>query len=215
VGGGFLHVAQRRAGAGCGGDERVPQGVRSGGLGDPGAAGNPADGPPGAVPVQSPAAQGEKDGSFAALADGQVDCPRGARGERDRDDLAARAGDRQGPVAPPGAQVLDAGAGGFGDPQPVAGRQRDQRVPGGRAGPGGDQQQRAGLVAVRPGGVRLVVQPGPAGVGGRGVTGRFFLGGVAAEPGDGAQPAGDGGPAAGFQVTGEAFDIRAAGTGGT
>jgi hypothetical protein len=47
------------------------------------------------------------------------------------------------------------------------------------------------------------------------VTGQFFPGGVAVEPGDGAQPAGDGGtsPAAGFQVTGEASGIRAAGPG--
>ena len=41
----------------------------------------------------------------------------------------------------------------------------------------------------------------------------LFFDGVAAEPGDGAQPPGDGRPgaAAGFQVTGEALDARAAG----
>src|SRR6202035_2400986 len=40
----------------------------------------------------------------------------------------------------------------------------------------------------------------------------FFLDGVLVEPGDGAQPPGDGGPgpAAGFQVAGEAFDVGAA-----
>jgi len=46
------------------------------------------------------------------------------------------------------------------------------------------------------------------------VVEEFFLDRVAVEPGDGAQPAGDGGPgaAAGFQVAGEAFNVGAAGT---
>jgi hypothetical protein len=50
-------------------------------------------------------------------------------------------------------------------------------------------------------------------VGGRGVLQQFLLHGVLIEPGDGAQPAGHGGPgaAASFQVTGEALDVRAAG----
>jgi hypothetical protein len=41
----------------------------------------------------------------------------------------------------------------------------------------------------------------------------FFFGGVAVEPGDGAQAAGDGGPgpASGFQVTGEELDVSPAG----
>jgi len=41
----------------------------------------------------------------------------------------------------------------------------------------------------------------------------FFLDGVAVEPCDGAQAAGDGGPgaAAGFQIAGEELDVRAAG----
>jgi hypothetical protein len=41
----------------------------------------------------------------------------------------------------------------------------------------------------------------------------FFFDGVAVEPGDGAQAAGDGGPgpAAGFQVPGEVLAVRAAG----
>ena len=48
---------------------------------------------------------------------------------------------------------------------------------------------------------------------GRGVIEEFFLDGVPVEPGDGAQPAGDGGPGAapGLQVAGEALDVRAAG----
>ncbi len=98
VGGGFLHVAERDPGVRCCGDECVPGRAGAGGLGDSGASGGPADDPPGAVPVQPPAICGQEDGSFAALADGQVYCPRGAGRERDGDDLAALAGDPQGRV---------------------------------------------------------------------------------------------------------------------
>jgi hypothetical protein len=82
VRGGFLHVAQGHAGVERGGDECVPEGVRDDVLGDPGAAGDPGDDAGGAVPVQTPRACGDKERSFSALADGQVD---GAR-------CAARAG---------------------------------------------------------------------------------------------------------------------------
>jgi len=46
----------------------------------------------------------------------------------------------------------------------------------------------------------------------RGVIEEFLFQGVLVEPGDGARPLGDGGPgpAADFQVTGKAFDVRAA-----
>jgi hypothetical protein len=49
-------------------------------------------------------------------------------------------------------------------------------------------------------------------VGGRGVLEELLFDGVTVEPGDGAQPPGDGGAGAssGFQVTGEAFDIGSA-----
>jgi hypothetical protein len=65
------------------------------------------------------------------------------------------------------AEVLDVGTGGLGDVQPVEGEQGDEGVLGGRSEPGGDEE-RAELVAVQGGGVRLVVQPRPADVrGGR------------------------------------------------
>ena len=49
-------------------------------------------------------------------------------------------------------------------------------------------------------------------MGGRGVLQEFLLDGVPVEPGDGAQPAGNGGAGAAscFQVAGEAFDVGAA-----
>jgi|CZKW01.1.fsa_nt_gi hypothetical protein len=116
----------------------------------------PADDPPGDVAVQALSAGAEEDRSFAALADGQIDCPRGARRERDGDDLSALAGDREGPVPAFQPHGPDVSAGGLGDPQAVKGQQRDQSVLGGGAEPGSDQ--RADLVTIQAGGVRLVIQ---------------------------------------------------------
>jgi hypothetical protein len=82
-------------------------------------------------------------------------------------------------------QPLDIGAGGLGDAQSVEGQQGDQRVLRRGAESGGDQQC-AELVAVQAGGVRLIIQPGPADVGGRRVAEEFFLDGVAVETRDGA-----------------------------
>src|SRR5258708_11828932 len=47
------------------GDECVPQRVGPDGLGNPGAAGDPADDPPGAVPVQPVPARGQEVGPSA------------------------------------------------------------------------------------------------------------------------------------------------------
>ena len=60
--------------------------------------------------------------------------------------------------------------------------------------------------------MRLVVDPRPADMGGRGAIQEFFLDRVLVEPGDGGQPPGDGGvcPPFGFQVTGEGLDVGAA-----
>jgi hypothetical protein len=128
--------------------ERVPKRMRSCFLGDPGAAGNPADDPCRAVPVQAPAVRPHEHRPLAALADSQVDRPGGPGGERDGDDLAALAGDDQRPVPPLQAQLLDVRAGGLGDPQPVQGQEGDQRMLSGRPQPGRDQE-RAELVAVQ------------------------------------------------------------------
>ena len=108
-------------------------------------------------------------------------------------------------------QVLDVRAGGLRYPQPVEREQGDQRVLAGRAEAGGDQE-RPDLVAVQGGGVRLVVQPGTADVRGGRVLEELFFDGVLVEPGDGAQPPGDGGAgaAAGFQLAGEGLDVGAA-----
>jgi hypothetical protein len=71
------------------------------------------------------------------------------------------------------AQVLEVGAGRFGDPQAVQGQQGDERVSGRRAEPGG-HQQRAELVTVQRGGMGLVVDPRPPDMGGGRVIQEFF-----------------------------------------
>jgi hypothetical protein len=89
MGSGLLHIAQRNAGIQRRGDERVPQCVRADLFADAGAVRDPADDPPGAVPVQSPPVTSKEDRTVAAFTDGQVDRPGGAGRERDSDDLAA------------------------------------------------------------------------------------------------------------------------------
>jgi len=81
-------------------------------------------------------------------------------------------------------------------------------MPGRRPEPG-NHQQGSHLVAVQGGGMRLLIQPRPPDMRGRGMVQEFLLHRVLAEPGDGAQPAGDGGPgtAPGFQLPGKAFDV--------
>ena len=108
-----------------GGDECVPERVRSDRLGDPGTARQRADDPPGAMPAQPAPVSGEEDRAVAAFTGGQVDRPGGARRQRDGDNLAALAGDRQRPVATLQAQVLDVSAGGL--PRPAARSAREAR----------------------------------------------------------------------------------------
>ena len=66
-------------------------------------------------------------------------------------------------------------------------------------------------IAVQAGGMRLIIQSRAADVGGRGVLEEFFFDRVLMEPGDGAQPPGDGGAGAAFglQVPGEGLDAGA------
>jgi hypothetical protein len=60
--------------------------------------------------------------------------------------------------------------------------------------------------------MRLVIRAGTADMRGRGMVEQLLFDGVPVEPGDGAQPPGDGGPAAaaGFQIAGEALDVGTA-----
>ena len=154
----------------------------------------------------------EEDRPLDPFADGEIDGPGGSRGERDGDDLAALAQHRERAVAPFEAERLDVGAERFGDPQPVDRQQGDERVLAGRGQPGSDEEG-ADLVAVQAGGVRLVVQAGPADMRRRRPLEQALLFGVAVEAGDRAEPTSDRRPSAptGFEVAGEALDVGPAG----
>jgi hypothetical protein len=128
----------------------MPQCVGSDRLVDPGSAGDPPHDPAGTVPVQAPAIGGKEDRPFGTLADGQIDRPRGARCQRDGDDLAAFAGHHQGAVPALDTQSLDDRASGLRNPKPVQGQQRDEPMLGGRAEPGSNKKRAELLSLLRP-----------------------------------------------------------------
>jgi hypothetical protein len=111
-----LDVAQWDAGVEGGGDERVPEGVRSDGLVDSAAAGDSSHDAGRAVSVDSLSVRSQEDRPVKAFADGEIDRPGGARRERDGHDLAALAKDGEGAAAAFDAEGVDVGAEGFGDP---------------------------------------------------------------------------------------------------
>jgi hypothetical protein len=84
-----LDVAERDAGVEGGSDERVPERVRTDGLGDPGPFRDSAEGAAGAVPIEPLPAGAQQDRPVKAFADGQVEAPGGPWCERDGDDLPA------------------------------------------------------------------------------------------------------------------------------
>lgn len=76
MGRGFLDVPQQNPGIETGGgDERGPQRVRPDRLGDPRAAGHPANNSGGTMPVQPLSVRREEDRPFHAFPGGQVDRP--------------------------------------------------------------------------------------------------------------------------------------------
>jgi hypothetical protein len=98
-----------------------PHRVRPHVLDNPSLPGDAADDPGRAMAVQPPSVRRKEDGACYSLADGQIDCPGGARCQRYCDDLAALAGDHQRPVPALDGQGVDIGTNGFGYPQPVQG----------------------------------------------------------------------------------------------
>jgi hypothetical protein len=118
----------------------------------------------------------------------------------------AQDGERAVPPLEP--EILDVGADGLGDPQPVEGQQADQRVIPATRQPGGDQQG-TDLVAVQAGGAGLVVQSGSTHMRRRRHRDLALLFGVAVEAGHSAQPASDRGPGPTqrLEVAGEALDV--------
>ena len=116
-----------------------------------------ADDPSGGVAVEACAVVAEEDRSLAAFADREVDGAGGSGCERDGDDLAALAQDREGAVPAFEAERFDVRADRFGDAQPVEREQAIRAWSWGLAEPGGDEHG-ADFVAVESGRVRLVVE---------------------------------------------------------
>jgi len=161
VAGGFLDVAQRHAGVERGGDERVPEGMRTDLPGDAGPTRDATDDPSCGVTVEAFTLRCDEDGAFTALAHREVDRARGARRERDGDDLATVAQDRQRAVASFEAKGLDVGASGFGDPQAVQSQQADECMIA-CTPMAGRHEQGTDFVAIEAGRVPFLVEAWPA-----------------------------------------------------
>jgi hypothetical protein len=114
----------------------VPKRLWCNRLEDPGAERHQSDDAPGAAPVQPPTFRRQEERPVVLFADRAS----GARCERDGDDFAALAGDCERAVAAVHTEMLAVGAGGFGDPQAVQCKQRNQRMLAGSAEPGHDEQ---------------------------------------------------------------------------
>jgi hypothetical protein len=128
VTGGDLHIPETDAGVEHGGHERVSEHVRvHPGHPDPGVGGQVLKPARRGVAVH-PGADGiAQDRPVGAAVDGAVDRPGHGRWQRDEYDLAALAAHAQDPVAVLFAQVGDADAARFEDPQSEQAQQRDQR----------------------------------------------------------------------------------------
>src|SRR3954462_9904372 len=166
---GVLHVAQRDAFVEGGGDEGGAHRVRADPLrvGDAGVSGEAAEEAPGGDPVEGGAGGGGEDGPVGALADAGVEGDEDGGGERGGGAFVAFAPVAQHPVALGDGQVVDAGGGGFADPQAVGEQQGDQGVGAGAVGAGGGAEL-AAFGGAEPAGGVFVVGAGAFDVGERG-----------------------------------------------
>ncbi len=76
----FLNVAERDAGIEGGGDERMPQRMRTDLLEDPGPAGDSTHNPGSAVTIETATGTVTEDRTGAALTDGEIDRSGGSWG---------------------------------------------------------------------------------------------------------------------------------------
>ena len=121
---------------------------------------------PAAMAIKTCAVAADEDRPFASLTDGEVDGPGGAGRQRDGDGLAALADDRQGAVAAFEPERSMSAPIASDTRSPFNARQADEGMVAGAAETGGDEQG-ADFVAVKAGGVRLVVQARPTDMHGR------------------------------------------------
>ncbi|MDP9331941.1 MAG: hypothetical protein M3Q30_01320 [Actinomycetota bacterium] len=123
--------------------------------------------------------------------------------------LAAFADNPKGAVAAFESESFDVGAGCFGDPQSIEGKERDEGMVAGVAESGGDEHG-ADLVAVEAGRVRFVIETRSSDVHRGRYRDESFLFGVAVEAGDRAQPSRDRGPGTthSLELAGEGLNVR-------
>jgi hypothetical protein len=155
-----LDIAERNTGVKTG-DERMPQGVRTNSLVDPGTSGDSSNNSGGAMAIETATGTITEDRTAAAFPDGEIDSAGGSRGERDRDSLAALAMNDEGAVTALETELFDVSTDRFGDAKPVQREQRDRGVITGSGESGGDEHC-ADLVAVQTSRVGLVVEAWPA-----------------------------------------------------
>src|SRR3954447_24125978 len=163
---GVLDVAQRDAFVQGGGDEGGAHRVRADalGVGDARLSGQAAHDSPGGDSIEGGAGGGGEDRPLGAVADAGVERDEDAGGQRCGGALVALAAVAQHAVALGDGEVVDAGADGFADPQPVGEQQRDQRVGAGAVGSGGGPEG-AAFGGAEPGGGVFVVGSGALHVG--------------------------------------------------
>ena len=159
--GGFLNVAKRHTGIEGRVDERMPHGVRTDPLEDPGPSGDASHDAGRAVTIETATGTVTEDRTGAAFPDSEVDSAGGSWGERDRDSFAALAMNDKGAVPAFEAELFDVSTDRFGHAEPVQREQGDEGMIACAGQPGGDEH-RADLVAVKTGRVGLVVEAWPA-----------------------------------------------------
>jgi hypothetical protein len=118
------------------------------------------------VAVESFAMMSQEDRPLDPFSDGEIDGAGGSGSERDGDDLGALGQHRERAVAPFEAEGFDVGAERSETRRPVIASSEISACSRAEASPD-RHQQGADLVAVQAGGVRLVVQSGPADMGRR------------------------------------------------
>jgi len=156
VAGCFLDVPQRNAGVECSSDERVPQGVRTDALGDPRLSGDATHDPSGGVTIEALPSPIHEDRALEPLVDRQVEGPGNPRRERHGHDLAALAGQCQGPMTSLQAERVDVRAKASETRRPLSASSDTSAWSRADDRPSSDQQH-AELVAIQAGRVGLVV----------------------------------------------------------
>lgn len=142
------------------------------------------------MPIETLTVDAQEQRPFATLTNGEINGSSSTRRERNHDRLAAFAQDRERSMPAFETQRFDVRPGGFRDPQPVEGKQAEQRMVLGASETGGDEH-RADFVAIQPSGVGLVIESRSTNMRGGRLGDEVLLLGVPIEARDRAQATSD------------------------